>query len=208
MLSSDPKAKNPWSDKSGSSTPAAKLPRQVTPKLQLAKYSSRLELLLTELLETIFFYCVNISLPQASPAIGHKLASTHVKSRLVLGTLSGLDSVDHSIILRSVTPRELGDAQSAILRQKWMTLPFLRRLIPDFIVKTIVREFGLRKLQWMGEGPVVSQESEPIIRKYLEDNALHFDHTSRTELPAFWEVSWPVEGYPDGMLMGIDFETA
>ncbi|KAK3176146.1 hypothetical protein OEA41_007468 [Lepraria neglecta] len=203
MLSSDPKAKRPWSDTSGSSTPAAKLPCQAAPKLQRTKCSSRLELLPTELLETIFFYCVNISLPQASPAIGHKLASTLVKSRLVLGTLSGLDSIDYSIIPWSITSRELGDAQSAILRQKWMTLPFLKRLIPDFIVKTIVQEFGLRKLQWMGEGPVVSQESEPIIRKYLEDNALRFDHTSRTGLPAFWEVSWTVEGYPDGMLMGI-----
>ncbi|KAL2042623.1 hypothetical protein N7G274_004382 [Stereocaulon virgatum] len=197
-LTSDPKGKLSISDISESFGPPTKLARQTESKLQLkvfAKCSSRLELLPTELLEFVFFYCLNISLPRASPAIGQKLASTHVKYRLVL---QAFDVSKHPISSREngagqLTEAEQADTQSAILRQRWMTLPFLRQLIPDFIVKTIVRELGARKLQWMGQGPAVSRESEHVIRKYLEDNALHFSHTIPKGLPAYLELSWPSE---------------
>jgi hypothetical protein len=96
-----------------------------------------------------------------------------------------------------------------------MTLSFLRQLIPDFIVKTIVRELGARNLRWMGQGPVVSRESEPVIRKYLEDSALNFSHTIRKGSPAYWELSWPLEysthyqtrlgiGLRDGLITLLD----
>ena len=208
-LTSDPKGKRPYPDTSKSFGPPTKLARQLASKLQpkcFAKCSSQLELLPTELLEIIFFYCLNISLPQASPVIGQKLASLYVKSRLVLQVLGASKNLIYSWEDEAGRLKELvsfdypceaeqADAQSAILRQRWMTLPFVRQLIPDYIVKTIVRELGARKLQWMGQGPAVSRESEPVIRKYLEDSALHFSHTIRKGSPAYWELSWPSK-YP------------
>jgi len=75
-----------------------------------------------------------------------------------------------------------------------MTLPFLKKMIPDFIVKTLVRELGLRKLKWMGHGPIVSKDLEPLIRRYIEDNAYRGNDVSVQGLPAYWEFKWPKRG--------------
>lgn len=204
------KGKRPLSPTSRSSLPEAKLHRQNpnTPQQTARTRSlSCLERLPIELLETIFFYCLNPGLPQASIAIGQKLDSTRVKSQLVLRTLSSPNSFEYPCAVSDVFPtlQEQARAQSAILRLPWMTLPFFRQLIPDYIVHTIIRELGARRLRWMGTGPMVSKESEPVIRQYLEDNAARFDHTGTKHfgLPAYWEIKWHEVSVKQEIILGI-----
>jgi len=45
---------------------------------------SHLEKLPTELLETVFLYCLNINLPRSSPIIGAKLSSKLIYTRTLL----------------------------------------------------------------------------------------------------------------------------
>ena len=194
---SDPKGKRPLSPTSRTSPLGAKLPRQNPTTLQqiaCPRFLSYLERLPVELLETILFYSLNPSLLQTSITISQKLDSTHVKSQLVLRILSSPNSFEYPCAVSDVFPtlQEQAKAQSAILRLPWMTLPFFRQLIPDYIVHTIIRELGARGIRWMGHGPMVTKKSEPVIRQYLEDNAARFDHTGRNQigLPAYWETEW------------------
>ena len=205
-----PKGKRPLSPASRCSPPEAKLPRQNPNTLQQTACTqslSSLERLPVELLETIFFYCLNPSLPQASIALGQKLNSMRVKSQLVLRTLSSPYSFEYPCAVSDVFPtlQEQAKAQSAILRLPWVTLPFFRQLIPDYIVHTIIRELGARRLRWMGDGPMVTKESEPVIRQYLEDNAARFDHagTKHFGLPAYWEIKWHEISIQQEIILGI-----
>ena len=191
---SDPKSKRPLSPTSRSTPPREKLPRHDPTILQQTAYTrslSCLEQLPVELLESIFYYCLNPSLPQASIAIGQKLNSTRVKSHLVLRTLSSPNSFEYPCAVSGVFPtlQEQAKAQSAILRLPWMTLSFFSQLIPDYIVHTIIRELGARGMRWMCDGPMVTKESEPVIRQYIKDNAPHVYHTERG-LPRYWETRW------------------
>lgn len=209
-LHSGPKGKRPLSPTSRSSSPAAKLPRQNPYPPQRTTWIrslSYLERLPVELLEAIFFYSLNPGLPQASIALGQKLSSTRVKSQLVLRTLSSPNSFDYPCAVSDIFPtlQEQARAQSAILRLPWMTLPFFRQLVPDYIVHTIIRELGARRLRWMGEGPIVTKESEPLIRKFLEDNAARFGHPGMKQcgLPAYWETKWHESSTQQDIILGI-----
>ena len=206
----DPKGKRPLSPTSRSSAPAAKLPRHNPDPPQrttCTRSLSYLERLPVELLEVIFFYSLNPGLPQASIALGQKLYSTRVKSQLVLRTLSSPNSFEYPCAVSDIflTLQEQAKAQSAILRLRWMTLPFFRQLIPDYIVHTIIRELGARRLRWMGDGPIVTKESEPVIRQFLEDNAARFDHTGTKHfgLPAYWETKWHETSANQEIILGI-----
>lgn len=176
---------------------------------QSRRYTSHLEQLPAELLEVVFFFCLNVSLPQASLAIGHKLASCHIKRQLALKVLGSGSTTDGSRYLSDVFPtsRDHADAQSAILRLKWLTLHFLRELIPDFVVQTLVRELAERRIQWMGQGPSVSKETEPLIRGYLRDNDyrtkkragysrlnLAYLRQQGLGISAYWELKVPTDG--------------
>lgn len=206
----DPKDKRPLSPASICSPPEAKMPRQNpdTPQqTACAQFLSSLERLPVELLENIFFYCLNPSLPQSSIALSQKLNSKRVKSQLVLRTLSSPKSFEYPCAVSDIFPtlQEQAKAQSAILRLRWATLPFFRQLIPDYIVHTIIRELGARRLRWMGDGPMVTKESEPVIRQYLEDNAARFDHagTKHFGLPAYWEIEWHETSKKQEIILGI-----
>ena len=207
---SAPKDKRSYSPTSTSSAPEAKLPRQNPDPPQRTTCTqslSCLERLPVELLEAIFFYSLNTALPQASLALGQKLNSKRVKGQLVLRILSSPNSYDYPCAVSDVFPtlQEQAKAQSAILRLPCMTLPFFRQLMPDYIVHTIIRELGARRLRWMGEGPIVTKESEPVIRQYLEDNAARFDHTGTKHfgLPAYWEIEWHEPSLEQEIILGI-----
>ena len=160
-----------------------------------ARLAAPLEKLPIELLETIFLHNLNISLPQASPILGEKLASKHVKSQLVLRACSmgRPDTYPCEYVALYPTILDFAEAQSAILRLRWMTIDFLRQLMPEFITKTVVREFSERGLQWLGNGPLVTKESGSTIRQYLEDNALRFTSSNQDDLLMFGNVSWRTE---------------
>ncbi|MCJ1460944.1 hypothetical protein MMC28_011326 [Mycoblastus sanguinarius] len=207
-LKPHPMGKRPPSPAVSLSTHPAKTPRQnkfTAVGGALSFGTSHLEQLPTEILENIFFQCLNIRLPQASPFLGHKLASLHVKTQLVLRICSSGGSTDYPCELASVFPtlKDQAKAQSAILRQKWMTLSFVRQLIPDYIAKTIVRELGVRKLSWLGVGPPVTSASESLIRRYLNDNAFRFDNILHGRLPAYWEISWEAKNPQRTIVIGI-----
>ena len=184
---------------SHSSTPSAKAFRPDNSLTEepgrVANFAAPLEKLPVELLETIFLQNLNISLPQASPIIGEKLASKHVESQLVLRACSMGRPNPYSCEYVALYPTMLDcvEAQSAILRLRWMTIDFLRQLVPEFITKTVVRELNKRGLQWLGKGPPVTKETEPTIRQYLEDNAFRSTSSNQDNLPIFGNVSWLIE---------------
>ena len=202
VLNPYPKGKRPVSPASHFSTPLAKLPRHINNvgenSGRHARFAAPFEQLPTELLETIFLHDLNISLPQASPIIGNKLASKHVKTQLVLRVCSagGLSTYpcEQAALFPSMTDH--AEAQSAILRMRWMTWTFIRQLIPDYITKTLVRELSERGLQWMGKGPLVTKETESTIRQYLEDNTVRFTKRNQDDPPVFWSISWRIENPP------------
>ena len=219
VRSTDPKGKRPLSPTSRTSSPTAKLPRENPTTLQQTAFTrplSYLELLPVELLEVIFYYCLNPSLPQASIAIGQKLNSTRIKSQLVLRTLSTPNSFEYPCRVSDVFPtlQEQAKAQSAILRLRWMTLPFFRQLIPDYIVHTIIRELGVRRIRWMEDGSLVTKESEPVIRRYLEDNAARIDCARRSQMgmpphrenKSYWEIKWIDEPEKREVLLGVGLQ--
>lgn len=75
-----------------------------------------------------------------------------------------------------------------------MTLTFIRRLIPDYITTILVRELGKRRLQWLGEGPLVTRETTSTIRQYLEEKC--FTNKSSDNPPFFGIIRWRVEKPP------------
>ena len=159
-----------------------------------AMVAAPLERLPTELLEAIFLHTLNLSLPQASPILGSKLASDHVKTQLVLkvygeGEMKPFPP-EQTALFPAMTDQ--AEVQSAILRMKWMTLTFIRQLIPNYIVKTLVRELSERGLQWLGRGPLVTKETESAIRQYLE-NTIHLTKRIQGDSPVFGCISWLIE---------------
>ncbi len=205
----DPKGKRPLRPTDNTSDLAAARPAK-TARYTLSRPDQSsslrpLERLPTELLESIFFLCLNISLPQASPIIGQALASTHVKSQLVLRVFASGNTHQYPITLGNLVPtlKEQAELQSAILRTKWMTLPFLQQLIPDYIVTTIIREFIQRSLLWLGKEPVTDR-SGPTIREHLKDP--RFNHTGDPGLPGFLELKWPTKVRGQTTYLGIGLQ--
>ncbi len=186
--------KRPPSPVLASQAPANKTPRHAAPRSETVGYQSSLEQLPLEVLEQIFFHCLNVSLPQASTVIGLKLASHRVKCHLTRRVFNSADGTEYPCALATIFPtsRDHREAQSAILRLRWMTLPFFQKLIPDFVVKTLVRELGGRDFQWMDHRPVVAKDVEPLIRRCVEDNAHRGNITPLQELPACWNIDWPM----------------
>ena len=180
-------------------TPPARSPRHFDTRSEdaggHARFAAPLEQLPTELLETIYLYNLNLSLPQASPIIGSKLASKHVKTQTLFRVCSAATLRTYPSEQATLFPNMIdhAEAQSTILRMRWMTLTFLRQLIPDYITKTLVRELSERRLQWLGKGPLVTQESETTIRHYLEDHLLGLTRRNQDDLPVVSYVSWRIE---------------
>ena len=110
-----------------------------------------LERLPTEILEMIFLYSLNLSLPRSSLLLGARLASNHMKTNLFLLVFpSKRDQLEHIEYLLSVLSTEdaIGNLQSDILSLKWVTPAFVRGMIETFMVRTIVRELKCHSLGW------------------------------------------------------------
>lgn len=209
LLNPYPKLKRPLSPASHFSPPPTKLPCYTKPLGENlgkhARFIAPLERLPTELLETIFLHHLNISLPQASPIIGNKLASKHVKTQLLFRVCSAgrLNPYPCEQAALFPTIADHAKAQSAILQMRWMTLPFIRQLIADYITKTLVRELSERGLQWLGNGPLVTKETESTIRQYIEDNSVPFTERNQDDPPVFGNVSWRIEKPPRFIRLSI-----
>ena len=108
-----------------------------------------LERLPIELLEIIFFQCLNVNLPQASLTLAAALSSFHVKARLLTKVFSSYGSLEtrckksllHDNELRGLVGGlpEVAKLQSNILKSRWFTLDFLQQCIPIYLQNTILR---------------------------------------------------------------------
>ena len=71
-----------------------------------------------------------------------------------------------------------------------MTWTFIRPIIIDSIVKFLVRELCDRGLQWLGKGPLVTEEAGSTIRQYIEENEVRSEKRSQGDLPVLGCVGW------------------
>ena len=94
------------------------------------KSESFLENLPTELLEEIFIYGTNFSLPLVSRRIHGELNSERIKKLLLSRFLT-----HHAIDAYSEDENSLAEIQSALLRLKWLTYPVLRGSQEEFLIK-------------------------------------------------------------------------
>ncbi|CAF9912110.1 MAG: hypothetical protein HETSPECPRED_000835 [Heterodermia speciosa] len=108
-----------------------------------ASNGAPLERLPTELLEIIFFECLNLSLPRASVSIGRRLASKHVKTKLYSDIFCQLDweedrPDDPGIqVFDIIDPFPgAGAFQSDLLALKWFTPTFLQNVMGHTLMKS------------------------------------------------------------------------
>lgn len=110
---------------------------RITPYSALPTYStyrtvpSKLEQLPTEILEHIFLYSLNVSLPRSSPLIGGKLASQHTYRIFSLEIFHGYkDNYGnrYTIDRRLGDPKVLAKARKEALQCRWMTGTFFGTL--------------------------------------------------------------------------------
>lgn len=118
-----------------------------------------IECLPTEILEIIFFDCLNLSLPRASLTLGCILSSFYVKSRLFEMVFSGTKdthadareqlsheeelahifglSSSHREHFYSFSPLEceVGNFQSELLKLRWVKADFFRQYVPRYLEK-------------------------------------------------------------------------
>lgn len=108
---------------------------------------SQLEKLPTELLERVFFYCMNLDLPRCSPIIGGRLSSDAIYTRTILAAFEPTWE-QYYTVRDGIPPAVVGDSklqvrttanriqdylasnkvltlQSAIFRCRWASLSLL-----------------------------------------------------------------------------------
>lgn len=128
-----PPANNPTS----SSSPA------ISQKTKTTTAAFGLERLPTEILELIFFQCLNLNLPLASSYLGSALSSFYVKSRLFFMAFSADHfsyydfKLSHSDQVFGIlwSEREIAILQTSILKRRWMNMDFLHQCMPLYLEK-------------------------------------------------------------------------
>ncbi|KAG6991217.1 hypothetical protein G7Y79_00055g089930 [Physcia stellaris] len=144
--------------------------------------TSPLERLPTELLEDIFFRCLNLSLPRASLALGQQLASYHVKSKLYALAFSGvplsrvgyrLEAESFLIDILKIGNDEQGlisKFQSDVLALRWMTPTFLRHSMDRLLIKTTVMAFNELDIGWIkSENAIVESSSSQSLTEAMTE---------------------------------------
>lgn len=192
---------------------------------QPTKALSAIERLPVEILEFIFFQNLNLSFPRASPVLGRKLASLHVKNSLVFTVFPSDDGflVNKDFLAKTLgSYAAVGNFQSQILALKWMTLEFLEYMLEEYTVRTIARLFNQYSLGWVDlERPLRFDESHILppkcsdvmiaykeanvegIRSFYKQHALRFKHDK--SLKAFQQWRWRNDSVDKKVLMGINF---
>ena len=132
---------------------------------------SPLERLSTELLEMVFFYSLNVSLPRSSTVLGKRLASHYVKTKLFLlmfpserNEWNGCYELEKREYLLDILGTEdaIGNVQSDILASKWATPTFIGEMMEPFAVRTICCEFRNHGFGWLKEDwRAISEAVEP-----------------------------------------------
>lgn len=158
------------------------------PQTYLPVGVSLIERLPIELLEIIFWHCPNVSLPRASPILGHALSSFHVKSQLVGKLFSsnpghGLQRSNlHETFGRRHSHATL---QSDLLKTRWMTMDFWRQYMPIFLEKTIMSRFKAFDLDWM-DGTPANRITKAMVAELMQA-AYQMDRERNPSDPLKWE---------------------
>ena len=136
---------------------------------------SPIENLPHEILEMIFFECLNPNLPRASLRIATALSTFRIKMALVKKAFSGHATCSNelcfedSCLLQTIETYEsasfIGKLQSDILSCRWMTWDFLQIYMERFIVHSIIRVFRTENLEWQDS---VSFE-DSVVRRFVHD---------------------------------------
>lgn len=140
-------------------------------------HASRLERLPTEILEMIFFDCLNLSLPQASLVLGRALSSFYVKTRLFEIAFSfdrGYScQLSHIERLEDLFPLsvEIGRFQSEILKAKWVNADFFRRYIPIYLERTISALSQGNELPVFVHRPVLVTNQDEVPKRVVKKRA-------------------------------------
>lgn len=131
-----------------------------------------LERLPTELLEEVFFWCLNINLPKASPVLSSALSSFHVKSQLFFKAFSSDhgDGLQHSEELIDIlySKQDVANLQSSILRLRWMTTEFLRLCRPIFFERTLWRLSKSFRWQWI-DGTPAAKLTHAQVERFVQE---------------------------------------
>lgn len=154
-------------------------------RLDTSSGASPLERLPTELLEDIFFRCLNLSLPRASLALGQQLASYHVKSKLYAIAFSAvsLSPDDNNRFYRLEADNLLNDIlvvgddeqkliaifQSDVLALRWMTPTFFRHQMDRLLIKKMVMAFNELDVGWMKSENATAESSSPSLTEAMTE---------------------------------------
>lgn len=145
---------------------------------------SPLERLPTEVLEMIFMHSLNLSLPRASPVLGGRLASDHMKTELFLLVFlsegSNLRHLDYLLAILG-TEGSIGNLQSEIMALKWATPAFVCAMTEPFMVRTIVHAFRSHGLGWLDKSRSVDYGGA--------QRAVHGDHFDKGVLDTTKEAT-------------------
>lgn len=168
-----------------------------------------IERLPTEVLEIIFFNCLNLGLPQASPIIGNALSSFYCKARLAELAFSSIGRYDllHAHHLRDTLIRiptewiasraSITKFQSDLLKSRWMTVDFWRRYVSIYLEKTILSVFQYHNLEWM-DGTPAKLITRAMVAQYVQA-AGKFDREGSgggKEDVIEWNISLPRDIFP------------
>ncbi|CZR51543.1 uncharacterized protein PAC_01420 [Phialocephala subalpina] len=116
-----------------SEPPSKKSKKRTMKNLKSRRKMSDLEKLPTEILETVFLFCLNLDLPKASPIIAAKLSSQIVYNKTILTAFGPTWERWHGrernwLQKRNTQPGDFEEdpaLQSAVLRCRWATLPII-----------------------------------------------------------------------------------
>ncbi|KIW93561.1 uncharacterized protein Z519_06166 [Cladophialophora bantiana CBS 173.52] len=126
--------------------------KQLTAEIETPKEASALELLPVEIIEQIFFDCLELNLPRASPHLARALSRRSIYSALVLFAYFEVDSSSY-VETRHFLPaafRVIGcdnqrRLQEDILRTRWCTLDLLQSCMPALARLTMLRLWHRQK---------------------------------------------------------------
>ena len=156
-------------------------------RLDTSSATSPLERLPTELLEDIFFRCLNLSLPRASLALGQQLASYHVKSKLYAIAFTGVPqsvSLEAAEFLSAVfnkgedTDRiqlilkfqsDISKFQSNILALRWLTPTFLRYQMDRLLIRETVMAFEELDVGWIKSENATAESSSQSLTEAITE---------------------------------------
>lgn len=128
---------------------------------------SRLESLPTELIQIIFFECLNLSLPRASPTIAAALSSFYVKYRLFLIAFSSAHwqlQYKRDLLNALFSYPEIDQLQTRILELRWMTLDFFYQCIPIYLEKELRDRYAVGEIDGEPAFSLTNEIAAKILR--------------------------------------------